>query len=31
MRRSTVLEVPFPDEVLLESGVSEQHAIQKMR
>ncbi len=29
--RSSVLQVPFPDEVLLESGVSEQHAIRKMR
>lgn len=29
--KSSVLHVPFPDDVLLESGLSEQNAIQKMR
>lgn len=29
--KGSVLQVPFPDEVLLESGVSEQDAVQKMQ
>lgn len=29
--KSSVLHVPFPDEVLLESGLSEQGAVRKMR
>ena len=29
--KSSILQVPFPDEVLLESGLSEQGAVRKMR
>lgn len=29
--KTSVLQIPFPDEVLLESGLSEQGAVRKMR
>jgi predicted HTH domain antitoxin len=29
--KSAVLHVPFPDEILIESGFSEQGAVQKMQ
>lgn len=29
--KNSVLQIPFPDEILLETGLSEQHVIQKMR
>ena len=29
--KNSVLQVPFPDDILLETGLSEQHAVQKMQ